>query len=114
MKYLSFQLLGKGSFGVVFRGIWRTATDSIDVAIKYFETENEKSEFLVERRQLARVHHENIIGLYGASVEPQVFLIMEYAECGSLYKVMPLEWILNTTVHLGPDVHRVVRRFFTR
>lgn len=81
-------LLGKGSFGVVFRGIWRTQPngDIIEVAIKIFDTIGEKSDFLVERRQLARVQHDNIIRLYGASLGPS--LIMEYADCGSLYKVL--------------------------
>ena len=81
-------LLGKGSFGAVFRGVWRTASRSIDVAIKYFETTTEKSAFVIERRQLARVEHDNIIGLYGASAEPRVFLVMEFAECGSLYRLL--------------------------
>ena len=36
-----------------------------------------------------RVDHPNIIKLYGASTQPPyVFLVMEFAECGSLYKVL--------------------------
>lgn len=54
-------LLGKGSFGTVFRAVWHTQDGPADVAIKYFETEVEKAEFNVERRQLARVRHPNII-----------------------------------------------------
>ena len=76
-------MLGKGSFGVVLRGKWR----QMDVAIKVFQTEQEHAAFLVELRQLSRVDHENIIKLYGASTQPPyIFLVMEYAENGSLYK----------------------------
>lgn len=60
----------------------------MDVAIKIFQTEQEHAAFLVELRQLSRVEHENIIKLYGASTQPPyIFLVMEYAENGSLYKV---------------------------
>ena len=34
-----------------------------------------------------RVRHPNIIAFYGFCLDPVNFLVMEYAECGSLYKV---------------------------
>ena len=41
----------------------------------------------VELRTLSRVEHKNIIRLYGATTQlPHVILVMEYAECGSLYR----------------------------
>ena len=41
----------------------------------------------MELRTLSRVEHENIIRLYGATTQlPHVILVMEYAECGSLYR----------------------------
>ena len=82
-------LLGKGSFGTVFRAIWHHPLDGPrDVAIKYFETEVEKAEFNIERKQLARVRHPNIIQMFGVCQHPFVLLVMEFAECGSLYKVL--------------------------
>ena len=82
------ELLGKGSFGTVYRAVWRAPDGAKEVAIKYFETDLEKAEFHVERRQLARVNHPNIIRLYGACTSHFILLVMEYAECGSLYKVL--------------------------
>ena len=112
------ELLGKGSFGTVYRAVWRAPDGAkevaikyfeneintitiiitiiiiiiiiilLQVAIKYFETDLEKAEFHVERRQLARVNHPNIIRLYGACTSHFILLVMEYAECGSLYKVL--------------------------
>lgn len=80
-----FQILGKGSFGLVVRAQWR----GLDVALKVFQTDNERTTFIVELRQLSRLKHPNIIKLYGASSQPpQVYLVMEFAECGSLYKVL--------------------------
>ncbi|KAG7158103.1 Mitogen-activated protein kinase kinase kinase 7-like, partial [Homarus americanus] len=56
--------IGKGSFGVVYKALWRGLT----VAVKKVETESEVNAFYNEVQQLARVQHENIIYLYGACV----------------------------------------------
>ena len=72
----------------VFRATWHSKDGPRDVAIKHFETEGEKEEFNIERKQLARVKHPNIIQMYGACRYPYVLLVMEFAECGSLYKVL--------------------------
>uniref|UniRef100_A0AAQ4REP0 Mitogen-activated protein kinase kinase kinase 7 n=1 Tax=Gasterosteus aculeatus aculeatus TaxID=481459 RepID=A0AAQ4REP0_GASAC len=53
--------VGRGTFGVVFKAVWKGQ----DVAIKTIESENERNAFLVE-----------------------VCLVMEYAECGSLYNLL--------------------------
>ncbi|KAG7510334.1 mitogen-activated protein kinase kinase kinase 7-like [Solea senegalensis] len=75
--------VGRGTFGVVFKAVWKGK----DVAIKTIESENERNAFLVELRQLSRVNHPNIVKLYGSCDNP-VCLVMEYAECGSLYNVL--------------------------
>uniref|UniRef100_UPI00358E65D5 mitogen-activated protein kinase kinase kinase 7 isoform X3 n=1 Tax=Myxine glutinosa TaxID=7769 RepID=UPI00358E65D5 len=77
------QLVGRGAFGVVYRGKWR----NIDVAIKEIDSESERKTFLIELRQLSRVKHRNIVKLYGACRNP-VCLVMEFAEGGSLYNVL--------------------------
>lgn len=80
-----FQTVGKGSFGTVYKGKWR----GIFVAVKYIEHETERDAFLTEVRQLSRVEHPNIVALYGAcSKRPNVCLVMEYAEGGSLYNIL--------------------------
>jgi mitogen-activated protein kinase kinase kinase 7 len=67
----------------VIRAKWKNR----DVAIKVFQSDAERSAFKVELMQLSRVEHENIIRLFGASTQlPHVYLVMEFAECGSLYK----------------------------
>lgn len=89
----TFQIVGEGSFGVVYRGEWR----GMYVAVKNITTEAERKAFAVEVRQLSRVNHENIVKLYGACTRgPNICLVMEYAEGGSLYNVLHGQ---------GPKVH---------
>uniref|UniRef100_A0A8C4WVB3 Mitogen-activated protein kinase kinase kinase 7 n=1 Tax=Eptatretus burgeri TaxID=7764 RepID=A0A8C4WVB3_EPTBU len=76
-------IVGRGAFGVVYRGKWRNT----DVAIKEIDSESERKTFLIELRQLSRVKHRNIVKLYGACRNP-VCLVMEFAEGGSLYNVL--------------------------
>ncbi|KAM3870860.1 mitogen-activated protein kinase kinase kinase 7-like [Diretmus argenteus] len=76
-------VVGRGTFGVVFKARWKEK----DVAIKTIESENERKAFFVELRQLSRVNHPNIVKLYGSCSNP-VCLVMEYAEGGSLYNVL--------------------------
>lgn len=79
------QIVGKGSFGTVYKAKWREHF----VAVKYIEQEHERNAFAVEVRQLSRVAHPNIVALYGACTKkPHVCLVMEYAEGGSLYAVL--------------------------
>jgi serine/threonine protein kinase len=77
----AFQVVGRGSFGVVWRAEWRDRP----VAVKIIESDSEKRAFAVEKKQLSRVNHDNIIRLYGASTVRPVCLVMEFAEGGSLY-----------------------------
>ncbi|XP_018333081.1 mitogen-activated protein kinase kinase kinase 7 isoform X2 [Agrilus planipennis] len=79
------ECVGEGSFGVVYRAVWR----DINVAVKNITTEAEKKAFAVEVRQLSRVSHENIVRLYGACTKgPYICLVMEYAEGGSLFNIL--------------------------
>ncbi|KAK3873338.1 hypothetical protein Pcinc_021626, partial [Petrolisthes cinctipes] len=77
--------IGKGSFGVVYKALWRGLT----VAVKKVETESEVNAFYNEVQQLGRVQHENIIYLYGAcTLDLYKCLVMEYADGGSLYYLL--------------------------
>jgi len=75
--------VGKGSFGVVYMALWR----GTHVAVKMIDSESERIAFMTELRQLSRVSHRNIIRLFGACRHP-VSLVMEFAECGSLYNLL--------------------------
>ncbi|XP_058060446.1 mitogen-activated protein kinase kinase kinase 7 [Anopheles bellator] len=81
--------VGKGSFGTVIKAKWRSPYGDKFVAVKYIEDISEQHAFITEVSHLSRVAHPNIIELYGACTEkPHVCLVMEYAEGGSLHKVL--------------------------
>lgn len=73
--------LGSGSYGTVFKGRWREK----NVAVKQYRTKEEIDSFKIEVQQLSRVKHHNIVILFGASImSDKAYLVMEYAEGGSL------------------------------
>ncbi|XP_075158409.1 TGF-beta activated kinase 1 [Haematobia irritans] len=74
--------VGHGSYGVVYKAFWRDRY----VAVKEFGPKAEQKAIETEVKQLSRVQHENIIALYGIALnQMSTYLIMEYAEGGSLY-----------------------------
>jgi serine/threonine protein kinase len=83
------QMLGAGSFGVVFKA--RHQLLDIPVAVKFLPKERALKNpeyidlFLREARTAIRIRHKNVIGLYEAGIEGgQYFLIMEFAPGGSV------------------------------
>ncbi|CAK9299063.1 unnamed protein product [Gordionus sp. m RMFG-2023] len=79
-----FEIVGHGTYGTVHKAIWKHKV----VAVKMFEDKMEKKSFISEIQQLSRVNHPNIIKLYGANTKSIVYLVMEYAENGSLYNIL--------------------------
>lgn len=76
------QRLGQGSYGRVNRGEWNHES----VAVKEFE-DDDWDTYETELDQLSRVNHPNIIRLLASSRDYDIkFLVMEYADRGSLYK----------------------------
>ncbi|XP_034099882.1 mitogen-activated protein kinase kinase kinase 7 [Drosophila albomicans] len=77
--------VGHGSYGVVCKAIWRNQL----VAVKEFFASAEQKDIEKEVKQLSRVKHPNIIALHGiSSYQQATYLIMEYAEGGSLHNFL--------------------------
>ena len=91
------QEIGRGSFGVVYKGVWRSKV----VAVKKITTTTEQKAFMIEVRQLSRVSHPNIVKLYGASTKKPICLVMELAEA-SLFDGLYLSYILIRTDFSDP------------
>ncbi|XP_048835714.1 activin receptor type-1C-like isoform X2 [Brienomyrus brachyistius] len=81
------EIIGKGSFGEVWRGVW----NGQDVAVKMFSSRDEWSWFReVEIYQTVMLRHENILGFIAADNKDngswtQLWLVSEYHEHGSLF-----------------------------
>jgi serine/threonine protein kinase len=81
------QLIGKGTSGSVFAGLFGTQP----VAIKVLSTSNieqELVEFKKEFKILLKLNSEYMIKFYGAVVEKYLMMVMELCERGSLYDVL--------------------------
>ncbi|KAG0239177.1 hypothetical protein BGW41_007868 [Actinomortierella wolfii] len=80
--------LGSGGFGTVYKGTWGVRT----VAVKKFsisESESTKGAIQHEIRLLQKLQDRHIIQFYGATFhEDRLVVIMEYAESGSLTRVI--------------------------
>ena len=75
------------------------------VAVKEIHTKDEIATFKKEVETLSRVKHKNIVKLYGASTQEPCYLVMEYADGGSLYDgqyivTLHLRWSLEFILHL--------------
>uniref|UniRef100_A0A914C5Z7 receptor protein-tyrosine kinase n=1 Tax=Acrobeloides nanus TaxID=290746 RepID=A0A914C5Z7_9BILA len=75
--------LGKGYFGVVLRGRWRSHQNVvINCAIKSLYQTNE--ELKAEISTMTQLRHQNIVKLYGAVLKESLSMVMELCDGGSL------------------------------
>ncbi|XP_057433482.1 rust resistance kinase Lr10-like isoform X2 [Lotus japonicus] len=79
-------LLGSGGFGAVYKGVF---SNGITVAVKVLrgssEDKNVEEQFMAEVGTIGRVHHFNLVRLYGFCFERNLIaLVYEYMENGSL------------------------------
>eukprot|EP00727_Mastigamoeba_balamuthi_P014758 m51a1_g9908 putative tyrosine-protein kinase fes fps (895) ;mRNA; r:95091-98772 len=78
--------LGRGSFGVVFRGRWQ----NVDVAAKRLLEPSHTDEFVREVRMAAILRHPNVVLLYGLYKDPAglMYVVTEFAQEGSLLSLL--------------------------
>ncbi|KYQ90099.1 filamin/ABP280 repeat-containing protein [Tieghemostelium lacteum] len=82
------QEVGRGVSGVVWKGKW----EGLTVAIKTFNEDNlgfNEREFLSEATIMSILRHENVVHCIGGSrTQGRMFLVSDYFERGSLYKII--------------------------
>ncbi|KAL5207117.1 hypothetical protein ABZP36_031552 [Zizania latifolia] len=78
--------VGRGSFGVVFSGIWNGTNVAIKLFLEQDLTAENMEDYCNEISILSRLRHPNVILFLGACMKPpNLSVITEYMEMGSLY-----------------------------
>ncbi|XP_024387109.1 probable serine/threonine-protein kinase SIS8 isoform X2 [Physcomitrium patens] len=81
--------VGIGSFGEVFRGIWRGTEVAIKVMLEQDLTDENMQDFCNEISLLSRLRHPNVILFLGAcTTPPHLSMVTEYMKYGSLYRLI--------------------------
>ncbi|XP_073393320.1 probable serine/threonine-protein kinase SIS8 isoform X2 [Physcomitrium patens] len=81
--------VGIGSFGEVFRGIWRGTEVAIKVMLEQDLTVENMQDFCNEISLLSRLRHPNVILFLGACTKPpHLSMVTEYMHMGSLYRLI--------------------------
>ncbi|KAF5179285.1 Suppressor of npr1-1 [Thalictrum thalictroides] len=83
------QEIGRGVFGVVYKG----TLDGVQVAIKVLNNnqlmDNMEKEFKAEVNAMSKTYHRNLAELYGFCFDPKMkALVYEYMENGSLDQIL--------------------------
>ncbi|CAA3016534.1 serine threonine- kinase EDR1-like isoform X1 [Olea europaea subsp. europaea] len=83
--------VGIGFFGEVFRGVWNGTEVAIKVFLEQDLTAENMEDFCNEISILSRLRHPNVILFLGACTRPpQLSMVTEYMEMGSLYYLIRL------------------------
>lgn len=101
--------LGRGGFGVVYKG---TIRDGTEIAVKRLSAESEQGnrEFLTEINMISNIRHPNLVHIIGCCIEGKDrMLVYEYMENNSLGSVLlgpsnkriSLDWSKRATICVG-------------
>lgn len=81
--------VGIGSFGEVFRGVWRGTEVAIKILLEQDLTVENVEDFCNEISVLSRLRHPNVILFLGAcTIPPHLSMVTEYMHMGSLYHLI--------------------------
>ncbi|MCY2962888.1 MAG: serine/threonine-protein kinase [Planctomycetota bacterium] len=76
-------VLGRGSFGIVFKAFDEKLERLVAIKVidpQMAQTSPPRKRFLREARAAARVRHENVVQVYSVDDQPIPYLVMEYIE----------------------------------
>uniref|UniRef100_A0A453DX97 Protein kinase domain-containing protein n=1 Tax=Aegilops tauschii subsp. strangulata TaxID=200361 RepID=A0A453DX97_AEGTS len=100
------QLLGKGGFGQVYRGV--LASSGIDIAVKRVSSDSRQglTEFTAEIIILGRIRHRNLVRLVGyCRHKDELLLVYEYMPNGSLDSYLHAQTSSHVTLSWPQRLH---------
>ncbi|CAF3625601.1 unnamed protein product [Rotaria sordida] len=88
--YIQDKLIGSGGFADVYKAQWLTHHDQVAMKIiRINHLSNIEKDFYQEVSTIYRMRYENILNVFGACVEPNLYaIIVEYMPLGSLYDIL--------------------------
>ncbi|CAF2812102.1 unnamed protein product [Rotaria sp. Silwood2] len=88
--YIEDKLVGSGGFADVYKAQWLTHHDLVAVKIiRINYLSNIEKDFYREISTMYRIHYENVLNVFGACIEPNLYaIIVEYMPLGSLYDIL--------------------------
>jgi len=96
--------LGRGGFGVVYKGIYRYNEVAIKELHLIHPSEQALEEFKQEMNLMANLRCPQIITSYGVYTKPSYGIVMEYMPMGSLFDVLcsnkQLDWPIRYSIAL--------------
>ncbi|XP_032596367.1 uncharacterized protein LOC6568594 isoform X1 [Drosophila grimshawi] len=98
------ECIGRGTFGIICKANWCEKEIAVQQCTKSSEEFDSDDVGNIENvvRQLSRVHHENIVELYGITVhDNNAFILMNYPDCITLHNYLHGEEKLEYTVGRG-------------
>ncbi|CAK9440143.1 uncharacterized protein LODBEIA_P42430 [Lodderomyces beijingensis] len=94
-----YEEIGRGGFGVVYRGIEKIA--STEVAIKVIDLEQDATDLIEINKEiqiLSECRSPQITSYYGSFVNNyQLWVVMEYMDCGSVFDLLKAGTMDETT-----------------
>jgi Protein kinase domain/D-mannose binding lectin len=100
--------LGRGSFGIVYKGILKLGDHPVAIAVKKLDRllKDGDREFTNEVQSIGQIHHKNLVKLFGFCNEgPYRMLVYEYMSNGSLTNFIfgdtKLRWNIRAQIAMG-------------
>ncbi|KAK2835283.1 hypothetical protein Q5P01_015767 [Channa striata] len=102
--------LGSGNFGCVKKGVLKTESGQIDVAVKVLKNDNEKlvkEEMMREAEIMYQLDNPYIVRMLGLCSAESLMLVMEMASAGPLNKYLSTKKDSITTENIVNLMHQV-------